>query len=934
MKKAVSALLILALLCTFCCTAMAAGEQRSGNFRYKVLSDGTVEITKYSSYDSEAIIIPETIDGHTVSSIGKNAFMYASITSLTIGSNITNIGDSAFFSCDAETVTINAGDLKIGKQAFSCCSNIKTFSLTANNVEIGNSAFMYTEPLTTFNWQLADANAQGTKTVIGENAFFSSGIVDITIPGDNLQIGKKAFSCCSSIKSMTALCRTITIGDQAFMYAEFESFSLPNAGSVGGGTGKLGDSSFFSCGLKSFVVPASIQKIEAKAFSCCSDLESIVIPPTVTSIGSGAFQLANSSMVAKVVAGSYADQYCKKNRIACEYITDEELTSIYGDSYVGEAESASEAAAQQAAALPKNTTPAELHFTNYTYKSDKWDLYKATFLSASTLKIEKWTRWNAGEDGDPFKYSSDICVINITDGSTDFAWADSTQTAFTITLTDDRNSHLDDSARAAFTVSSSEIDSVTEYTYMNDKWNWYRAYALSDSVIKIEKWSRFNAGEDGDPFAYESDIRIIQIANDPGDFAWTDDSHLAFTITMQDEDNGYWEEARLTPFAVDVDPESTPFYSYQNDKWNWYKAYKISDTTLRVERWSRFNAGEDGDPFKRERDICIIKTEENANGFAWSDETHSAFTITMIDEDNGYWEEAIAAPFAIESSEPNQRTLTYLNDRWDLYVATVLSDESIIIENWSRFNAGEDGDPFKREYHVMVINTADGSTDFKWTDDSHVAFTITMADAKNSYWDETKQVTFTLDETLVRPTVKVLTVMPVATPEPAQAATATATPAPTSTPKPTAKPTVVSTEVPTEEPVAEERANDAAASEEVEQILDLSGYNDAELLTIYAQVRNEIFNRRIEKTATVTPGKYLVGRDLPAGQYVLNNTSGETVYIAVFKDNAKSYKDSEAVERFNFYADRETTITLEEGQVFEVRHHRIEITVSSGIVFK
>lgn len=277
MKKAVSALLILALLCTFCCTAMAAGEQRSGNFRYKVLSDGTVEITKYSSYDSEAITIPETIDGHTASSIGKNAFMYASITSLTIGSNITNIGDSAFFSCDAETVTINAGDLKIGKQAFSCCSNIKTFSLTANNVEIGNSAFMYTEPLTTFNWQLADANAQGTKTVIGENAFFSSGIVDITIPGDNLQIGKKAFSCCSSIKSMTALCRTITIGDQAFMYAEFESFSLPNAGSVGGGTGKLGDSSFFSCGLKSFVVPASIQKIEAKAFSCCSDLESIVI---------------------------------------------------------------------------------------------------------------------------------------------------------------------------------------------------------------------------------------------------------------------------------------------------------------------------------------------------------------------------------------------------------------------------------------------------------------------------------------------------------------------------------------------------------------------------------------------------------------------------------------------------------------------------------
>ena len=546
------------------------------------------------------------------------------------------------------------------------------------------------------------------------------------------------------------------------------------------------------------------------------------------------------------------------------------------------------------------------------------------------MKIEKWTRLNAGEDGDPFKYSSDICVVNITDGSTDFAWADSTQTAFTITLTDDRNSHLDDSARAAFTVNRSEIDSVTEYTYMNDKWSWYRAYALSDSVIKIEKWSRFDASEDGDPFAHESDLCIIQIVNDPGDFAWTDDTHVAFTVTMQDEDNGNWEESRLTPFAIDADPESTPFYSYQNDKWNWYKAYKISDTTLRVERWSRFDAGEDGDPFKRERDLCIIKTEDTANGFAWSDDTHSAFTINMIDEDNSYWEEETSTPFAIESSEPDLRTLTYMHDRWDLYVATVLSDETIIVENWSRFDAGEDGDPFKREYHVMVINTTSGTPDFRWTDDSHVAFTITMQDAKNSYWDEAQQVTFTLDETLVLPVVKTLSVMPVATPEPAQGAAATATPAPTSTPKPTATPTEVPA-TPTEVPTTVSSDN-TPASEEVEQIIDLSGYNDAELLSLYAQVRDEIINRHIEKTAIVTPGKYLVGRDLPAGQYVLNNTSGEAVYIAIFKDNAMNYKDSEAVDAFNVWA--ETTVTLEEGQVFEVRHHRIEMTVSSGIVFK
>ena len=105
MKKAVSALLILALLCAFCCTAMAAGEQRSGDYRYKVLSDGTVEITRYSSYDSAALTIPESIDGHTVSSIGKNAFSGASkLKSITFKGKTTSIGKNSFKNINKKAV--------------------------------------------------------------------------------------------------------------------------------------------------------------------------------------------------------------------------------------------------------------------------------------------------------------------------------------------------------------------------------------------------------------------------------------------------------------------------------------------------------------------------------------------------------------------------------------------------------------------------------------------------------------------------------------------------------------------------------------------------------------------------------------------------------------------------------------------------------------
>ena len=932
MKKFLSIILVLALVCGLCSVALASGEKKSGDFKYKVLSDNTVEIVKYTSFSgTDTMIIPETIDGLPVTSIGKGAFQYASIKTLEIGENITNIGDTSFFGCSATSVTIKGKDIKIGKKAFSCCNSIKDFTLIANNVEIGEAAFMYTTPLTNFTWELADKDAQGTKTVIGDTGFFSSGVVDITIPGDDLVIGKKAFSCCSSIKSMTALCKTITIGDSAFMYAEFDSFTLPNAGSVGEATGKIGETGFFSCGLKSFVVPASIQKIGGKAFSCCSSLTSIVIPPTVTSIADRAFQLSNSSLVAKVVKGSTADQFCTKNRITVEYITEDELTAIYGEGFVEAASQAKEAAEQKAAseAKPKNETVSNQKYVNYGYMKDKWNWYRATFLSDSVLKIEKWNRWQAGANGDPFEHKYDVCTINIADGSTDFVWIDDTQTAFSISLNDENDSDLDGSKRIGFAVDKSELNEPVEYSYMNDKWDLYRAVALSDTTVKVERWSRFNAGEDGDPFAYDSDICIIEVGDSSTDFAWTDDEHVAFTVTMQDEENSYWDDPKLTPFSVEPDAAKHTCYTYQNDKWDLYKAYRISDKTLVVENWSRFNAGEDGDPFKKERVICIIKTEDPSTDFKWSDSNQVAFTITMQDTENSYWDEEKITPFGIETSNADYPVLSYLNDRWDLYRAFILSDNTIVIQDWTRFNAGEDGDPFKREHDVCIISLDDNTSDFKWIDNSHTAFTITMQDDQNSYWDGKQTVTYT-DKTDKDNSAKIAGAAQQQ--EDNVEFAAEATPIPHETVESTPEPTSAPTETPTEEPV--EDTSSIATVEPLEQIIDLSGYTDAEILAINAQIRAEIANRKIEKTATVPPGKYLVGRDLPAGQYILKNTSGDTAYIAIFKDNANKYKDSEAVNAFNFWADRETTVTLEDGQLFEVRHQTIEVTVSAGIVFQ
>ena len=51
--------------------------------------------------------------------------------------------------------------------------------------------------------------------------------------------------------------------------------------------------------------------------------------------------------------------------------------------------------------------------------------------------------------------------------------------------------------------------------------------------------------------------------------------------------------------------------------------------------------------------------------------------------------------------------------------------------------------------------------------------------------------------------------------------------------------------------------------------VDLSQYSDEEVVNLLNQVQTELVNRQIEKTATLEKGTYTVGKDIPAGEYVL-----------------------------------------------------------------
>lgn len=143
----------------------------------------TGTITGYRSknysnkYCTDDVVIPETIDGVTVKSIGNKAFMNDCIGSVVIPNSVTSIGNLAFASNQLKDIKISDNVTKIGYGAFN------------------NNPFEQTK----FFYERTDLNSDGiaeinnTKLIsVGMEADFRE-FVTLTIPENVTTIGTKAF---------------------------------------------------------------------------------------------------------------------------------------------------------------------------------------------------------------------------------------------------------------------------------------------------------------------------------------------------------------------------------------------------------------------------------------------------------------------------------------------------------------------------------------------------------------------------------------------------------------------------------------------------------------------------------------------------------------------------------------------------------------------
>ena len=289
-------------------SVMSASAETINNLEYSILDDDTVEIIAYHGDDS-TVVIPEQIEGMSVTSIGEEAFYNnTALTRITIPDSVTNIGRRAFSGCTrlSDAFVLPASLESIGEAAFTACA-FTSVTIPAKVTSIGANAFLncfnctdvycFAKP-NNLSWDDSDCND-----------FMPDKATKCYVPGKLLGAYKTKFGSSVNVTFLSedscgenatwefdSETGKLTISGTGAMY-DYNGMNMPwieeieniKSIEIGEGITAIGEWAFANLSnAASVVIPSSVTTIGEGAFAVCG-FSSIDIPSTVTSIGSYAF---------------------------------------------------------------------------------------------------------------------------------------------------------------------------------------------------------------------------------------------------------------------------------------------------------------------------------------------------------------------------------------------------------------------------------------------------------------------------------------------------------------------------------------------------------------------------------------------------------------------------------------------------------------------
>lgn len=219
------------------CALVLPNEARAATtqgLHYSV-EDGEVTITGCDNSVSGEVVIPKTIEGYPVTTIGAWAFMQRiHITQIKLPNSVKTIEEHAFALCyNLTKVSISASVTEIQGHPFQGCTKLTTVTVAAKNTAYSADA------------QGVLFNKKKTKLIAAPGALEGS----YSLPGTVKTIGNSAFSSCTKLTSVRLPDALKTIEAEAFK----------------------------GCTMAKLTIPAGVTKIASDAFADCQSLKKIVV---------------------------------------------------------------------------------------------------------------------------------------------------------------------------------------------------------------------------------------------------------------------------------------------------------------------------------------------------------------------------------------------------------------------------------------------------------------------------------------------------------------------------------------------------------------------------------------------------------------------------------------------------------------------------------
>lgn len=284
-RAALSAALSIALVCAFSMSYFAyaanSGFVSFGSYvlNYSSSNNPTgVTITGYTGVLPSELNIPASLDGHTVTKIGENAFSpnYSgcSIQKLSIPASVTEIEDAGFAFCQSLTeVSFSEGLKIIGNFSFMSCSSLSAIALPASLESISVSFA-----------------GCGLKTIIvsPRNLYFTA-VDNVLFSKDMAVLYQYPLGLCST--SYTMPDSVTEIASASFGFSELQKVQFSS------NLEYIGINAFADSKIVSANFPASLKNIDMSAFSRCTDLKSAAFLSSDTVISEYAFNECNNFII-------------------------------------------------------------------------------------------------------------------------------------------------------------------------------------------------------------------------------------------------------------------------------------------------------------------------------------------------------------------------------------------------------------------------------------------------------------------------------------------------------------------------------------------------------------------------------------------------------------------------------------------------------------